>query len=97
MKNRLPRTSPEERRALESRVIELIEIHQSSMEGAIKWIIKEYPNIRKVTRLKYNRNNFFKELGILDLLPFYHNAISNREQFHIKNEKYKLLIKKLGL
>lgn len=98
MRNRLPRTSEKERSALKSRVIELIKQRQSDMDHDCKVLREKYSNIRKIIKLEYNPNNYFEELGIHKVLPFFHNAVSKtREQFHVKNKKYKLLIKKLGL
>jgi hypothetical protein len=97
MRDKLERTTGKERGILQGRVLELIEERQYSMDRDIRFIREEYRNIRKVPSLKYNTRNLFIELEILELYEFYANAISNRKQFQVKNEKYYFLLKKLGL
>jgi len=97
MNRKFERTTEKERGILQNRVLELIEDRQDSMDQDIGYIKAEFPNIRKVTALKYNPRNLFIEMKISDLYEFYYNCISDREQYHVKNDNYKRLVKALGL
>ena len=97
MRAKLERTTKKEREILEFRVLDLIEERQYNMDRDIKYIKDEFKNIRKVTALKYNTRNIFNELGIINLLAAYYNAISDRDNFHAKNESYYKILKTLGV
>ncbi len=97
MRDKLERTTEKEREILKNRVLELIKTRQTSMDSDAKMFKGEYICVRGVKKWKYNVSNIFKEMKIFHLLPSFYNAISDRENYHTKNESYYELLKAFGL